>query len=696
MRYVRLLLLFLIGWEPGRAAAAPLGTAFTFQGRLLTTNGPAQGPHDFDFALWDRADGGNLLGAVTREEWPVSNGLFTVDLDFGGAALSEGAERFIEVTVKLTAATNSAVTLAPRTRLAPAPFAVTAANVPDGSIGTAKIAAGAVDASRLASGAVGYAQLGDWAVDLEKLADGAVTSNKLAAGAVHAQHLAGAAVGSHQLADDAVTTPKLTNAAVTAPKIALGAVSNQHLAAGAVGAIHLQAGSVNSSKIADGSIQGADLAVGAVTATNLAKPYRSGELAFGLNTWTFAPLVVTQAFTPAFAATPVVTVQVDQQADDEVDRAFSARLLARSASGFSARVSSPILHAPLAMDPNSYYIPALVQVGSGTNIRPAFTAVWSSSPKLCGFHYGRRDGTGWYSIVLSTNGTHPQAVTLLNQQPGVAFVRVTDGRLVFTRSPDSLFQTWLAEVLVDAAATNLLQPQTLIAAGRPAVAYSGNAGGGLQFRFARAADTNGSVWGSISLPAPALTGTVLHATLVQDHPTLLLEADDALFYVRANNAEGTTWGSPLLLTNRPVDHATCQMVNGRPAVVYCGLGSSAVAFLRALDATGQSWGTAVDVAPYSGGLQDAPVDFLVANERPVVLYRQHRELITVEGRDADGVLWGEPRPVAEASITPSITRGMRFRGGLAVVFISPAAGESEFIWAGGPPPERLQWTAVLP
>ena len=75
--------------------AAPMGTATTYQGRLMDGDSPADGEYDFEFKLYDEP---NLAGVqqgstINIEDQQVSDGLFTVGLDFGsylnGAVLTE-------------------------------------------------------------------------------------------------------------------------------------------------------------------------------------------------------------------------------------------------------------------------------------------------------------------------------------------------------------------------------------------------------------------------------------------------------------------------------------------------------------------------------------------------------------------------------------------------------------------------------
>src|SRR5262245_38764592 len=72
------------------------GTAFTYQGRLDDGGSPASGTYDLTFALFDHASGvAQIGGTLTNAAIAVTNGLFTVTLDFG--AQFPGARRWLEI-----------------------------------------------------------------------------------------------------------------------------------------------------------------------------------------------------------------------------------------------------------------------------------------------------------------------------------------------------------------------------------------------------------------------------------------------------------------------------------------------------------------------------------------------------------------------------------------------------------------------
>ena len=116
------------GTVGGRSALAarpqgtPLGTAFTYQGRLTDSSGnPIAGTCDLRFTLYESATGADQVGAPqTKSGVTLNNGYFTVDLDFGANAFA-GEGRYLKIEVDCG---SGYTTLNPRVKLTPAPYAL--------------------------------------------------------------------------------------------------------------------------------------------------------------------------------------------------------------------------------------------------------------------------------------------------------------------------------------------------------------------------------------------------------------------------------------------------------------------------------------------------------------------------------------------------------------------------------------------
>ena len=103
------------------------GTAFTYQGRLNDGANPATGSYDLSFAMFDALTSGAQQGSlITNTATAVSNGLFTVTLDFGNQF--PGANRWLEIAMRTNGAA-SFLALSPRQALTRAPYAITAGNL---------------------------------------------------------------------------------------------------------------------------------------------------------------------------------------------------------------------------------------------------------------------------------------------------------------------------------------------------------------------------------------------------------------------------------------------------------------------------------------------------------------------------------------------------------------------------------------
>ena len=110
------------------ATVAPAQTtAFTYQGRLHDGTGPANGTYNLRFALFDALTVGNPVGSpLTNAPVNVSNGLFSVTLDFGNQF--PGADRWLEIGVRPNGG-GAFTNLIPRQPITATPYAITAGNL---------------------------------------------------------------------------------------------------------------------------------------------------------------------------------------------------------------------------------------------------------------------------------------------------------------------------------------------------------------------------------------------------------------------------------------------------------------------------------------------------------------------------------------------------------------------------------------
>ncbi len=123
MRATACLFLFASVLLVRAAFADPVGPAFTYQGQLTDAGVLADGPYDFQFALFTTPGGGDAVDTVSVDDLAVSAGFVTTSLDFTDAPY-DGQALWVEVRVRAGGSGGAYTTLAPRQALNATPYAL--------------------------------------------------------------------------------------------------------------------------------------------------------------------------------------------------------------------------------------------------------------------------------------------------------------------------------------------------------------------------------------------------------------------------------------------------------------------------------------------------------------------------------------------------------------------------------------------
>ena len=216
-------------------------SAFTYQGLLLDGGAPANGSNDLRFVLFDAATNGLAIGAnLTLEDVTVSNGLFTVTLDFGAAAF-DGGDRWLEMRVRPGASVGLFTTLSPRQKINAAPYAVKAGNAETAVSATTAASAATADSASTATaltGPLGSSSLSGSYSNVVSLTNTGNTFN-----GTHAGSFSGSGAGLTNLNASQLTSGTVADARLSANVPLLsGATFLGNLAAPAVSAAGLLSG----------------------------------------------------------------------------------------------------------------------------------------------------------------------------------------------------------------------------------------------------------------------------------------------------------------------------------------------------------------------------------------------------------------------------------------------------------------------
>src|SRR5262245_47194716 len=97
----------VLGAAVASSAQTPVGTAFTYQGKLKSNGSPANGSFDMNFQLYDAATAGNQVGPTLQFDGlnddppPVTviDGLFTIQLDFSVAPYAASQALWLDIEI---------------------------------------------------------------------------------------------------------------------------------------------------------------------------------------------------------------------------------------------------------------------------------------------------------------------------------------------------------------------------------------------------------------------------------------------------------------------------------------------------------------------------------------------------------------------------------------------------------------------
>jgi hypothetical protein len=132
-----------------------------------------------------------------------------------------------------------------------------------------------------------------------------------------------------------------------------------------------------------------------------------------------------------------------------------------------------------------------------------------------------------------------------------------------------------------------------------------------------------------------------------------------LKFVRATNANGTSWGQPVVVDG--TQYATpfssdcacgygtsLALVNGNPAISYYDATSGSLKFVRALDASGTDWGEIMTLSYTGFGMDSefatADTSLAVINGNPAICFYNsvNDDLMFIRSSDASGTFWDPP------------------------------------------------------
>ncbi len=238
------------------AFAAIQGDSFTYQGKLIENNQPANGTYAFVVEFFDAQTGGVLITSMPNVVTNVSDGLFSLQLDIGDMPF-DGNEVWLQLSIAPppVAIDNTQgiglppTVLEPRHLITNSPYAIQSKFVGQNGVSTLSIENAAITGPKIASNAISSAHIINNAISTDDIADNAINSRHITSGAINSNHVAIGALGSANIQDGSINNIDIEIDTITSAQLANNSVTS----------FEIRANAVNSSKIADGTIVAADI-----------------------------------------------------------------------------------------------------------------------------------------------------------------------------------------------------------------------------------------------------------------------------------------------------------------------------------------------------------------------------------------------------------------------------------------------------
>jgi len=298
-------------------------------------------------------------------------------------------------------------------------------------------------------------------------------------------------------------------------------------------------------------------------------------------------------------------------------------------------------------------------------------------------------GSEWHRFTVDDAGGQTGRYTSLavvSGNPAISYADLWSGDddssyLKYVRATNAKGTSWGTPITIDSAAYLIGDTSLQLVNGNPAVSYS-SLGDHADLKYVRASNANGTSW-----DAPVMVDSVASCSggslaVVNGRPAIsYYDWDGHLKYVRANDASGTSWGSPVtvdVITGQPAHDPgpTClAIVGGRPAISYYDWGNGDLKYVRANDASGNSWGSAITLD--SAGDVGRFTSLAIVNGSPAVSYLDstNYDLKYIRATDASGSSWGTPVTAAGGPGSPGFYNSLTVVNGYpAISYFNAACG----------------------
>jgi hypothetical protein len=320
------------------------------------------------------------------------------------------------------------------------------------------------------------------------------------------------------------------------------------------------------------------------------------------------------------------------------------------------------------------------------NGNPAVAYYDATNGDLKFIRANENSGTNWATAVTVTStgniGQYPSLLTV-NGNPAIAYYDAANGDLKYVRATNATGTAWGAPVTLDATNTVGQYTSLAIVGGNPAIAYYDATN--LDLRYVRATDVSGTAWGApITVEATNNVGQYASMIVVNGNPAISYYdvTNGDLRYIRATNANGTAWGTGVAVeaTNNVGQYTSLAIVSGDPAISYYDVSNGDLRYIRSSDVNGAAWSGAVNITS-TGSNVGQYTTLQVVNGNPGISYYDVSggDLKFVRATDATGSTWGTAVSVETSNNVGQYASMIIANGNPAIAYYDATSGDLRFV-----------------
>ena len=208
---------------------------------------------------------GTIYGTISSTSFSTNT---TVNVTWDSGSLS--SEAITSVHIGVLAKTNNSIPTG----------IIGTANIADGSVTAAKMAANSIDSDSYVDGSIDLAHMSVNSIDSDQYVDGSIDLAHLSADSVNGSKIADDSIDSEHYVDGSIDTAHIADSQITVAKMAANSVDSDQYVDGSIDTVHIAdsqitnakmaANSVDSDQYVDGSIDTAHIGDSQVTTAKIA------------------------------------------------------------------------------------------------------------------------------------------------------------------------------------------------------------------------------------------------------------------------------------------------------------------------------------------------------------------------------------------------------------------------------------------